>query len=432
MQNPSADGPIDVVMVGGGMITHDQLLPSIYQLQRLGVVGSISICALNGPPLRALATSPTLREAFPSQTFTPYPDYTAVTDEELFPDLYKEVIGNLPPRQCVVVAVPDQLHDRVLKVALAADQHILCVKPLVLKYEQAVEIEREAHARGLLIGIEYHKRFDDRNLLARHAYRTGQLGEFMAGQSRLVEPWYYRHSNFQNWLTLKNSDAFTYIGCHYVDLVAFITGLKPVEVSVYGNVRPFPNGNEAFMWTDGRVIFENGGCLNVLNGLGYLADGPGGNSQGMRLFCEKGDRGGIIDHSDDFRGVKHGYDAADGRGFTEPNPDFFRLIDVGGEGLTPVGYGYRSVAYTVNAIARVERETAGLSDPEALKKRQALLDEYDREDIMATPKNSAYNELVMEAGRLSILHGGRHVRIRYGEPPGVALKHDAEFPDYGG
>jgi len=427
-----SNGTVDVVMVGGGMITHDQLLPSIYQLQRLGVVGEISICALNGPPLRALAESPMLREAFPTQTFTPHPDFREVTDEELFPDLFKEVIAALPPRNCVVVAVPDQLHYQVLKVALEHNQHVLCVKPLVLKYEQAVEIEEEAHAKGLVIGVEYHKRFDDRNLMARHSYRTGKLGAFMMGTSRLVEPWYYRHSNFQNWLTIKNSDAFTYIGCHYVDIVAFITGLKPVQVSVYGNVRPFPNGNEAFMWTDGRVVFDNGGVLNVQNGLGYLKDGPGGNSQGMRLFCEDGDRGGIIDHSDDFRGVKHGLDADDGHGFHEINPDFFRLIDVGGEGLTPVGYGYRSVAYTLNAIARVTRETAGLDEAEALKKRQALLDEFDEAGIMATPKNSSYNELVMEAGRLSILNGGRPVAIHYGDAPHVAFIQDAEFPTYGG
>jgi hypothetical protein len=89
-------------------------------------------------------------------------------------------------------------------------------------------------------------------------------------------------------------------------LLRDVPPLETVEVSIYGNVRKFPNGNPGFLWTDGRVIFENGAVLNVENGLGYTNDGPGGNSQGMRLFCEKGDRGGIIDHSDDYRGVAHG------------------------------------------------------------------------------------------------------------------------------
>ena len=47
---------------------------------------------------------------------------------------------------------------------------------------------------------------------------------------------------------------------------------------------------------------------------------------------------------------------------------------------------------------------------------------FDEEGIMATPSNSSYNELVMEAGRLSILHGGREVAITYGNKPGVGFR----------
>jgi hypothetical protein len=50
---------------------------------------------------------------------------------------------------------------------------------------------------------------------------------------------------------------------------------------------------------------------------------------------------------------------------------------------------------------------------------------YDEAGIMATPRNSAYNELVMEAGRLSILNGGREVEIRYGKSASVGFKKGA-------
>ena len=39
----------------------------------------------------------------------------------------------------MVVAVPDALHYEAVMCALRADQHVLCVKPLVLKYTQAVK-----------------------------------------------------------------------------------------------------------------------------------------------------------------------------------------------------------------------------------------------------------------------------------------------------
>jgi predicted dehydrogenase len=326
----------------------------------------------------------------------------------------------MPPRNIVVVAVPDPLHYEVLRHALEHDQHVLTVKPLVLKHAQAVEIEKLAHDRGLVVGVEYHKRFDYRSLMARRDYRAGRLGVFRAGQAHLVECWYYRRSNFQNWCTCENSDMFTYIGCHYVDLVAFITGLRPTGVSLYGLRQKYPNGNEGYLWTDGRVLWENGAFLSVLNGLGYPDAAPGGNSQGMTLFCDGPDDGCLIRHSDQYRGVAYSYTAPGpdpgDTVYTEPNPDYYRLLDLGDGGLTPVGYGHRSVEYIIQAIRRVERE--GGDD---LPARQRLLGQLDQAGIMATPANSAYNELVIEAGRLSLAHGGRLAAIQYEPHTRVSL-----------
>jgi D-galacturonate reductase len=125
---------LDVTIVGGGMITNDLLLPSLYHLQRTGAVGPIRICALNTPPLRALKENPDLLQAFPGQDFTPYPAL-AETPNRDFPVLYQEVIAAMPPRNVVVVAMPDHLHYEVVREALERDQHVLCVKPLVLKYQ---------------------------------------------------------------------------------------------------------------------------------------------------------------------------------------------------------------------------------------------------------------------------------------------------------
>ncbi len=64
---------LDVVIVGGGMITHDQILPSIYHLQRSGVVGDIKVCALNAAPLRELAEEKKFDDAFAGQSFEAHP-----------------------------------------------------------------------------------------------------------------------------------------------------------------------------------------------------------------------------------------------------------------------------------------------------------------------------------------------------------------------
>jgi len=411
--------PPQVTVVGGGMITHDQILPSLYHMQRRGRIGEISICALTARPLKELAESELFARAFPGQSFRPYPELSGDLDRPR-PELYREVVARMPPRQIVVVAVPDQLHFEVIMTALDAGQHLLSVKPLVLTARESLIVEQEARARGLLVGIEYHKRFDDRSLMARSRYRAGLFGEFRLGTACLLEKWHYRHSNFQNWCTVENSDAFTYVGCHYVDLVHFITGLLPVAVSVYGVRDRYPNGNEGFLWTDARLIWNNGACLNVQNALGFPDAAPGTNTQGLTLYCAGGDCGALISHSDQYRGLKYCYTRSSGEPgatvYAEPSPDYLQYVDLGGPGLVPVGYGYRSIEHILEAALRLEAETRDLAE------RQERLRQIDEAGIMATPANSRYNELVIEAARLSILNAGREAVIEYGEKPGVRLR----------
>ena len=407
----------EVLIVGGGMITQVQILPSLYHIQRMGIVGEISVCALNSAPLRTLAEDMTLQNAFPGQSFKSCPDLDTNPDEK-FPELYKEKIAELPEHSIVVVAMPDQLHYAVIMEALKNNQHVLTVKPLVLKYEQALEIETLANEKGLVIGVEYHKRLDDRALMARKFYREGKFGEFRIGHAEMNEPYYYRHSNFMNWCTCENSDMFTYVGCHYVDQLHFITGLLPTSVSVYGIKDKYPNGNEGYLWTDARVIWENGGCLHVTDVMAYPDDGPGGNYQGLRMYCAGADKSGMLFHDDQYRGIEHCYVTKSNEPgatfYNEPSPDYFKYVDLGDGGLTPVGYGYRSIELIVKNICR----TIGLDT----EKRQELIKHYDDSAVMATPKNSSYNELVIEAGRLSILNGGREVEINYGTNAGIKLK----------
>lgn len=406
-----------VLIVGGGMITQVQILPSVYHLQRQQIVGDISVCALNSAPLRALSEDESLKQAFPGQSFKAIPSLDSDPANNQ-PELFKKAIAELPEQSIVIVAMPDQLHYMVIKEAIANNQHIMCVKPLVLKFNQAIEIEKEAFEKGLVIGVEYHKRLDDRALIARRQYREGLFGEFKIGHAEMNEPYYYRHSNFQNWCTCENSDMFTYVGCHYIDQVHFITGLMPESVSVYGIKDKYPNGKEGYLWTDGRVIWENGACLHVTDVMGYPDDGPGGNFQGLRMYCAGDNRSAMLVHNDQYRGLEYCYAVKDDRTsnkfYNEPSPDYFKYIDLGDGGLTPVGYGYRSIEFITKNICKC----LGMD----LQQRQKLIKKFDEHGVMATPANSSYNELVMEAGRLSILNNGKEVEIIYGKNAGVKIK----------
>ncbi len=415
--------PIDIFIVGGGMITHDLILPSIYHLQRSGIVSNIKICALDSAPLKILKTSRDIIDAFPGQDFDAYPALSE-PEEKKFPELYKDIIARMKPRQMVVVAMPDQLHYPVIMEALKHNQHILCVKPLVLKYEQAVEIEKIAYDKGLFVGVEYHKRFDRRSLMAKRGYELKHFGEFIIGEAKLIEPYFYRSSNFQSWFTCDKTDPFVYIGCHYVDLVYFITGLKPVEVSVSGIKGKFPNGNEGYMWANGRVRFENNALLSIINGLGYPDQAAGSNEQNLQMFFEGDGKTGMLKHDDQFRGVEHSYlegIGCAGSHFNYVSPDFYKIIPWEGEGYKPIGYGVDSVSASVKMAYQIENEVQSLSDSESLVKRKEIIKNVDKKGIIATPANSYINELVVEAARLSILNDGENVIINYGKTPGVKL-----------
>ena len=75
---------MQVVLIGGGMIASDQILPSLFQLQRLGRIGVIEVCERRAEALERLAASPQIRRAFPDRSFLP----------RLEP--YTEVIAALP------------------------------------------------------------------------------------------------------------------------------------------------------------------------------------------------------------------------------------------------------------------------------------------------------------------------------------------------
>jgi D-galacturonate reductase len=415
---------LDVVIIGGGMITQDLILPSVYHLQRTNKAGELTVCALNSAPLRALRESAELREAFPGQSFTASPDFKQ-KPERMFPELYKEVLAAMKPRQAVIVAVPDQFHYSVVMEALRQEQHVLCVKPLVLAYEQAHEIEEFAREKGLFVGVEYHKRFDRRSLMAKRQYALGHFGEFKMGEAKLIEPYYYRSSNFQNWFTCDKTDPFVYVGCHYVDLVYFITGLRPVGLSVSGVKGAFPNGKVGYMWSNGRVRYESGALLSVTDGLCYPDDAAGSNDQGLLMYCEGKERSGMIEHKDNDRGVRYSYLEGIGCGGSKYNyvsPDFYRLVPWEGAGYKPVGYGYESIAANLEAMQRIESATAALPEKRALAVRRKMIEEIDQQGLLATPANSYINELVVEAARMSILNEGEWVEIRYEPRPCVVKR----------
>jgi hypothetical protein len=64
--------PLSVLVVGGGMITEEVILPTLFQQQRLGAVGKIAVVS------RRASTIAHLHEMFPREKFAGIPDPSKV------------------------------------------------------------------------------------------------------------------------------------------------------------------------------------------------------------------------------------------------------------------------------------------------------------------------------------------------------------------
>ena len=256
--------------------------------------------------LRELAGSDSLRAAFPGESFEAFPPLE--TDPaETHEDAYRRAVDALPPRSLVVVATPETTHFEIARYALLHEQHVLAVKPFVMTYRELAEIRGLAKARGLWVGIEYHKRFDRRALEARGHCRAGNSATSASAKPsslsriRTAIP-ISRIGSRRKTPTRSPTSAVT-----TSTSPASSRATHPLKCRCAGIKGVFPNGQAAYLWTAARVGFNNGAILSVINGLGYPDAGAGSNDQGMTLFFEGRGGGAMIHHADQYRGVQHCY-----------------------------------------------------------------------------------------------------------------------------
>jgi len=73
----------------------------------------------------------------------------------------------------------------------------------------------------------------------------------------------------------------------------------------------------------------------------------------------------------------------------------------------------------VEMVQHIETEVDGLEARASLVRRRELISEADVAGLLATPHNSAINELVVEAARRSIASQGAPVKIVHSDHPHV-------------
>jgi len=393
------DGKVDVVVIGGGMICEELVLPMLFQERRRGTVGRLQVVSLNAGIIKRL------RGVFPGEEFEGVPSPDEHPLDENMPAEYKRLIAELGDYGLVYVTTPDHMHTQMVLESIDAGHDVVCMKPLCLKVQEAYEIAERARTRDAYVFTEYHKRRDRAARALRYRYRNGELGEALYGHAWIEEPKYMPLDKFKFWA--EKSSPFEYIGTHYADLYHYVTGLMPKRVVAFGQKKFLPQkGSNAYDAVQAVVEWENGSAFWIQTSWVCPDNNAQMTQQGMMLHCTQGEY--KADHAD-----RNCYFVTDGGGFEHYNPNFMKPYDswVAGESVDWTGYGYESNAQGLYDVQYLLRETEGLSEADAGRRRREIISAWEENACRALPRQAVIGVAINEAVRLSVDNGGRFVAL---------------------
>jgi len=386
---------VDVLVIGGGMICEEAVLPAVFQQRRLGNVGEVAVVSLNS------AIISRLREVFPDEEFVGLPDPATSPPDRNEPAAYKDCLARMGENGLCYVTTPDHLHTQMVLDSIEAGVDVVCMKPLCLKVGEAWQIIQAAEAKNVYVFTEYHKRRDRAVRALRYRFRKGDLGEPLYGHAWIEEPKYMPLDKFKLWA--EKSSPFEYIGTHYADVYHYVTGLMPRRVVAFGQKKFLPTqGSRAYDAVQAVVEWEDGSAFWIQTSWVIPNDNAKMTQQGMMFQGTRGEY--KADHAD-----RNCYFATDEGGFEHYNPNFMKPFDDWDEpGTTDwQGYGYESNSMGILDKVKILAATAGKSDEEKAAARKALLEQWNATGCRAMPREALVGVAINEAVRLSVDAGGQ-------------------------
>jgi len=386
---------LNVLLIGGGMISEEVVLPTVFQEQRDGRVGEVLVAS------RRANTLQHLRECFPDRQFRAFPDPTCTPLDESRPDCFREALESLPRPGAVIVATPDHLHTPMIMAAIEAGFDVVVEKPLCLKVEEAWKIREAADKAGAYVYTDYHKRHDRAVRALRHRYREGYLGQMLHGHAWIEERREIPLEHFRLWA--HNSSPFEYVGVHYVDVYYSVTGLKPKRLVAFGQKKFLPqHDSDAFDAVQATIEWEDGSVLWVQTAWVNTQKNSALTNQGMQVLGTEGEY--WADHK-----ARNLHFATEQNGYEDYNPNFFKAYDSWehpGE-VDWVGYGYESIVQGLNDIGELCAATDGLTGEARLARRREMIAEWAK--TRPLPEQALIGTAVNEAVRLSIANNSAYV-----------------------
>jgi len=138
-----------------------------------------------------------------------------------------------PSVDVVHVTSPNHLHVPQSSAILAAGKHVICEKPLAMTAAESAGLVARAATSGRINAVNFNIRFYPLHQHMREAIAGGQLGEVRFVTGHYFQDWLL-HDTDWNWRLEPDKGgalrAVGDIGSHWLDLMAFVTGLPIVSV----------------------------------------------------------------------------------------------------------------------------------------------------------------------------------------------------------
>lgn len=349
---PGTPRTLRIGLVGGGMFGGDVHLPVYAQLQRNGIapwlgriglddlargLGDVSI-EFVGLATRTEESARQRQKQFAAEGLN-FPIYHGHTP-------WEALLNETPNLDILAVATPDHLHAAPILAALERGVHVITEKPMTLDAAEADAIVRLSNERGLLVGVDMHKRYDPDHLFLKGTLAS-RIGTPLYGRAVLEEPLEVSTQVFQQWAA--NSDPFSYVGCHWTDLFVAYFGVKPVSLHAVGQKHKLLNefGIDTFDAVQVKVTFDNGMSIDFINNW-IMPEGFEGPVNQESMLCGTE---GVVESDSQYRGLRY---TTTGAGSRTSNTHFTRNVSRPDGSKAFVGYGVDSIVDCVARVAEVK------------------------------------------------------------------------------
>jgi predicted dehydrogenase len=132
----------------------------------------------------------------------------------------------------VIASVHNDIGKEVFTRSLEAGKHLMAEKPVGRNSVETVAVLETARRSGRTLGVLYQNRANAVIQEARRIVAAGALGPLMSVEMRIITT-AVRFRKPETWMFNKEKAGggmLTWLGCHYIDLLRYITGDEIVSV----------------------------------------------------------------------------------------------------------------------------------------------------------------------------------------------------------